>query len=139
VVRRALNGSFSKSKWRFRLLPNGGPDNCATCGFNHSNEGRWGAHSKPPGFCTIRHTEIPVPQRTIARIGTPDRYRRKARSTVLCMTGEPGAYRGLAPSRQKLECKQLAWCVARNRIKDGFDYSRRFVRVLQTRALSGLA
>jgi hypothetical protein len=45
------------------------------------------------------------------------------------MTGEPGAYRGLAPSRQKLECKQLAWCVARNRIKDGFDYSRRFVRV----------
>src|SRR5260221_9585001 len=38
-------------------MPNGGPDNCARCGFNKANDGRWpgpGEEQESPGFCTIR-------------------------------------------------------------------------------------
>ncbi len=44
-------------------MPNGGSDNCGTCGFNLANEGVWG----PPGcggaeaFCAIRILPIPNP------------------------------------------------------------------------------
>src|SRR5437660_4161648 len=48
-------------------MPNGGSDNCATCGFNRSNDGQWGVESETPGFCTIRHTEIPVPHWTYCK------------------------------------------------------------------------
>jgi hypothetical protein len=48
-------------------MPNGGPDNCATCGFNRSNDGRWGALSETIGFCTIRHTEILIPHFTYCK------------------------------------------------------------------------
>ena len=42
-------------------MPNGGADNCANCGFNLNNEGRWGDLSEASGHCTIRHTAIPNP------------------------------------------------------------------------------
>lgn len=48
-------------------MPNGGPDNCATCGFNRSNDGRWGVLSETIGFCTIRHTEILIPHFTYCK------------------------------------------------------------------------
>jgi hypothetical protein len=48
-------------------MPNGGPDNCATCGFNRVNEGRWGELSEAAGFCTIRHVEISVPHWTYCK------------------------------------------------------------------------
>jgi len=48
-------------------MPNGGPDSCATCGFNRSNDGQWSIESETPGFCTIRYTEIPVPHWTYCK------------------------------------------------------------------------
>jgi hypothetical protein len=51
-------------------MPNGGPDNCATCGFNRINGGQWnpaGALNLGPGYCTIRGMEIMVPHFTYCK------------------------------------------------------------------------
>src|SRR5882672_6954878 len=45
-------------------MPNGGPDNCARCGFNKPNDGRWpgpGEEQESPGFCTIRGIAVDNP------------------------------------------------------------------------------
>ncbi len=45
-------------------MPNGGPDNCARCGFNKANDGRWpgpGEEQEAPGFCTIRGIAVDNP------------------------------------------------------------------------------
>lgn len=43
-------------------MPNGGPDNCGTCGFNARNKGEW-RNPKPDetisAFCTIRKVAVP--------------------------------------------------------------------------------
>ena len=45
-------------------MPNGGSDNCAACGFNKVNKGKW-AYPKPPvstkAYCTIRGISINNP------------------------------------------------------------------------------
>ncbi len=71
-------------------MPNGGPDNCGTCGFNRANHGRWGhpeGERQEPSFCTIRqvpiltdlwtychnwHTKNPVPEGPIFASGLYD-------------------------------------------------------------------
>jgi len=44
-------------------MPNGGPDNCSTCGFNRRNRGLWKNpspdESQPP-FCDIRGVPVPI-------------------------------------------------------------------------------
>jgi hypothetical protein len=52
------------------MMPNGGSDNCATCGFNRNNAGVWsaaGADNLKPGYCTIRAMEIACPHWTYCR------------------------------------------------------------------------
>src|SRR5262245_23229870 len=42
-------------------MPNGGPDNCSTCGFNRRNSGEWKHVSPDPdvnSYCTIRQVPI---------------------------------------------------------------------------------
>ena len=44
-------------------MPNGGPDNCSTCGFNRRNRGTW--HNSAPAkqempFCEIRGLPVPA-------------------------------------------------------------------------------
>jgi len=45
-------------------MPNGGPDNCAACGFNEVNRGKW-AYPRPPispnAYCSIRGIKINNP------------------------------------------------------------------------------
>ena len=51
-------------------MPNGGPDNCATCGFNRTNNDRWnpdGHLNLEPGYCVIRAMEIRVPHWTYCK------------------------------------------------------------------------
>jgi len=51
-------------------MPNGGPDNCATCGFNRNNAGQWtvgGADNLTPGYCTIRALEVSTPHWTYCK------------------------------------------------------------------------
>jgi hypothetical protein len=44
-------------------MPNGGPDNCGTCGFNRNNRGLW-RHPNPDdgaiAFCEIRDLPVPI-------------------------------------------------------------------------------
>src|ERR1700693_5894412 len=51
-------------------MPNGGPDNCATCGFNRINSGQWttsGEAKLEPGYCTIRNLSIVNPHWTYCK------------------------------------------------------------------------
>ncbi len=51
-------------------MPNGGPDNCARCGFNKANNGHWpgpGEEQELPGFCTIRGFAISNPHWTYCK------------------------------------------------------------------------
>jgi hypothetical protein len=43
-------------------MPNGGPDNCGTCGFNRQNGGMWrnpAPDKSQPPFCEIRSASVP--------------------------------------------------------------------------------
>ena len=46
-----------------RLMPNSGPDNCGTCGFNRRNGGTWRNPAPDEGqapFCEIRGLAVPI-------------------------------------------------------------------------------
>ena len=48
-------------------MPNGGPDNCSTCGLNRNHAGQWGQRSDHPGFCTIRNVAVLAPHWTYCK------------------------------------------------------------------------
>jgi len=51
-------------------MPNGGPDNCATCGFNRTNRDQWnpdGHQNLQPGYCLIRGMDIMIPHFTYCK------------------------------------------------------------------------
>jgi hypothetical protein len=52
-------------------MPNGGSDNCGTCGFNSNNNGDWGLvigrEEEKLACCTIRKMTLPDPYYTYCR------------------------------------------------------------------------